>query len=490
MIVKFRSINWVYEWERSINFYHGHLIARLWNQHSLERWPTNFYWPKRRQYLLLNKRDTGFAYVDIKEVNRLSDNYLDKITKKDIAGRYVKQADTLVRSVIRFVSQHKKADLKKMDRKDFLKLFGDYFYYYFSLTGLVGEIRTVNWTGIEVLKSKIKRSFNNDRQLQKAVNILTATPRESFLNKSEKDFVKTLEKIKNNPNQSQKLTTDYWMKYRWFPCGFKDEAPLTYLETKKKITKGLREYKQLCKKIKQDEKFRANLKKQRTALLKKIKPDLGTKRIIDFLSQSTYYKDFTRFMINRWGHYEMIPVMKEAAKRLGISYKQLGYLSFEEIADGLRGEAVPRTEIRKRQLAWACVVINDRFRVLSGSQAVKLIGTFDKATTRIKELSGATANPGKASGEVVIVRNLRDARKAKTQGKIFVTTMTTPELMPYLRNVKAIITDEGGITCHAAIVSRELGIPCVIGTAQGTRVLKNGDRVEVNATDGVVKKIK
>jgi pyruvate,water dikinase len=68
--------------------------------------------------------------------------------------------------------------------------------------------------------------------------------------------------------------------------------------------------------------------------------------------------------------------------------------------------------------------------------------------------------------------------------------MTSPDYMLAARKAAAIITDEGGITCHAAIIARELGIPCIIGTKIGTKVLHDGDLVEVNANHGWVKKIK
>ncbi len=74
-------------------------------------------------------------------------------------------------------------------------------------------------------------------------------------------------------------------------------------------------------------------------------------------------------------------------------------------------------------------------------------------------------------------------------GEILVTQMTDPDCIVAIRKARAIITDEGGITCHAAIVSRELRIPCVVGTKIATKVLKDGDRVEVDATKGVIKKL-
>ena len=71
--------------------------------------------------------------------------------------------------------------------------------------------------------------------------------------------------------------------------------------------------------------------------------------------------------------------------------------------------------------------------------------------------------------------------------KILVTIQLTPHFFPYLEDIKAIITDEGGITCHAAIIARELGKPCIIGTGNATKILKGEDLVEVNFNRGVVK---
>lgn len=73
------------------------------------------------------------------------------------------------------------------------------------------------------------------------------------------------------------------------------------------------------------------------------------------------------------------------------------------------------------------------------------------------------------------------------EGEILVTGMTRPEYVPLMKKAAAIVTDEGGITCHAAIVSRELKKPCIIGTKIATQVLNDGDLVEVDAERGVVR---
>ncbi len=76
------------------------------------------------------------------------------------------------------------------------------------------------------------------------------------------------------------------------------------------------------------------------------------------------------------------------------------------------------------------------------------------------------------------------------KGDILVCSMTIVEATPYLKRCKAIVTDEGGITCHAAVISRELKIPCIVGTKIATKVLKDGDLVKVDADKGIVKILK
>lgn len=113
-------------------------------------------------------------------------------------------------------------------------------------------------------------------------------------------------------------------------------------------------------------------------------------------------------------------------------------------------------------------------------------------STRTNEqgLRGSTAFKGKiVIGRVKIVLNSFEADSLK-KGSILVTPMTSPEYLPAMKTAKAIVTDEGGITCHAAITARELKKPCVIGTKIATKVLKDGDLVEVDANAGIVKLIK
>ncbi|RMF90657.1 MAG: phosphoenolpyruvate synthase [Methanobacteriota archaeon] len=100
-------------------------------------------------------------------------------------------------------------------------------------------------------------------------------------------------------------------------------------------------------------------------------------------------------------------------------------------------------------------------------------------------VKGLGASPGTASGPVKILQNVEELDKVK-EGDVLVTTMTNPDMVPAMKRAVAIVTEEGGMTCHAAIVSRELGIPSIVGTGNATQVLKDGMVITVDGSRGVV----
>jgi pyruvate,water dikinase len=100
-------------------------------------------------------------------------------------------------------------------------------------------------------------------------------------------------------------------------------------------------------------------------------------------------------------------------------------------------------------------------------------------------LKGNGVSPGQASGKVKVILNAKDISNFQ-KGQILVTEMTTPDWVPAMKIAAAVITNLGGKTCHAAIVSRELGVPCIVGTGNATKVLKDGDVVTVDGQRGLV----
>lgn len=123
----------------------------------------------------------------------------------------------------------------------------------------------------------------------------------------------------------------------------------------------------------------------------------------------------------------------------------------------------------------------------AGKKLLEKIGKSDGFAGQ--NIKGQIAFRGVVKGRVCIIIKSEDFIKFR-EGDIIVTSMTRPEFVPIMQKAIAFVTDEGGITCHAAIVAREMKKPCVIGTKTATRILKDGDIIEVDANNGVVKIIK
>ena len=166
----------------------------------------------------------------------------------------------------------------------------------------------------------------------------------------------------------------------------------------------------------------------------------------------------------------------------------------EEIAAALQGNALSNKRF-ERQKGFGVVVIDNEIEELSAQEAQRLSDQLKSENiASAKEIKGTIAMKGNVTGRVTVIPSLYgDMRKmsvlidAMPKGSILVATTTSPELMIAVRKAAAIVTDQGGLGSHAAIVSRELGIPCIVGTRVATEVFKNGDFVEVNADKGVVR---
>ncbi len=133
------------------------------------------------------------------------------------------------------------------------------------------------------------------------------------------------------------------------------------------------------------------------------------------------------------------------------------------------------------------LVYGERYKDFLEKNNIKLVEP--KTETNTSVLRGVAASGGVVSGTVKIMLTFKDMNKVN-EGDILVAPMTRPDFLPAMKKAAAFVTDEGGITCHAAIVSREMKKPCIIGAKIATKILKDGDLVEVDAENGVVTVIK
>lgn len=212
---------------------------------------------------------------------------------------------------------------------------------------------------------------------------------------------------------------------------------------------------------------------------------VSTAQKVMFLKQyrkEIMYKSYAAFSV----------ILREISRRYHYAFTELQYCLPQEIRALLGGQRIDRSELRKRRTGFfvhACVRGEDSF--MYGQSARKFIHEnlhHEAIQHNVKELSGMPAFLGVARGRVKIINTVADMKKMK-QGDILVSIATSPTILPAMAKAAAFVTDTGGITCHAAIVARELKTPCVIGTKIATKVLKDGDRVEVDAMRGLVKKI-
>ncbi len=119
-----------------------------------------------------------------------------------------------------------------------------------------------------------------------------------------------------------------------------------------------------------------------------------------------------------------------------------------------------------------------------GSKGVKAMEKKDVSEAKILA-KGLGASPGVGMGPVKLIKSSKEI-KNMTRGEVLVTDMTTPDFVPAMKKASAIVTNTGGMTSHAAIVSRELGVPCVVGTQNATEVLKDGMEISVDGSHGII----
>jgi phosphoenolpyruvate synthase/pyruvate phosphate dikinase len=389
-----------------------------------------------------------------------------------------------------------KKDFTKYDNKQLAD-----FYDKFRKLRNAGHIRRgIMWimeTGEEVFSKHITKYLTDEIKKQKldlipdVVFAVLSTPlKRNYPAKEKEEFVKTAIELKKLSKVTDKIIKEklkeHMEKYRWLPYGlggpaWDDEYFINKI--KEEIKKETLE--EELKTIKQEI---PKIKEQKQEILEKLKIDLQHKELIRLAEDSIYIKAFTKDVMF-FGYYAIESLLKEIARRLGINLRLIRRMLPWEIGEALKGKGVDKKELEERWKYSFQHVKDRKTTVYTGKEARKFVEKLnikrEEEITSVKELKGTCARPGQAKGKVKIINGAKDLEKMN-QGDILVSRMTEPEIIVAMKKASAIITDMGGITCHAAIVSRELGIPCVIGTRIATILLKDNDLVKVNADKGTV----
>ncbi|KKU48044.1 MAG: Phosphoenolpyruvate synthase/pyruvate phosphate dikinase [Parcubacteria group bacterium GW2011_GWA2_46_9] len=343
--------------------------------------------------------------------------------------------------------------------------------------------------GTDMLIAKMLRAelggTDKESDFTKIFSTVTAPAHQSFINKAEMELLKIAIKL---PSSSKQLAK-YQQRYFWLHNNYFRAQELSKKFFQREIERWQNSGANLLAKYKQLRDMPANNVRKKIQLLKKHKLSRHLRTLLKISEDFTWWQDERKrstFLNIHLGS----KILGEMARRRKYNPELMKYLMpFEIKLMFLKGS--PSVEdLRKRQRGCVMVVWRGGYCVAIGRDIDRLRHLMFTAKTRdaVRDVRGLSASVGKAVGRVKIVGSVKEINKVN-KGDILVAVMTRPDYIIGIKKAAAIVTNEGGITCHAAIVSRELGIPCIIGTKIATEVFKDGDLVEVNANHGVVKKI-
>ena len=231
-------------------------------------------------------------------------------------------------------------------------------------------------------------------------------------------------------------------------------------------------------------------RRERELIRSRFRFDEADLRLFSFCERLMVFIDHRKEVMMK-GFFYIFTILHSLCDDAGIDFDTLQSFTSDEIESWLKGEFELSKDIIKERSGGVLVLYQGRISALFTGEKARVV--FQKYLDSPKDstdgpLIGTVASHGKEkvyTGRVKIVKD--PARDGFAVGEILVASMTRIEFVPLMKRALVIITDEGGIACHAAIVSRELGVPCIIGTKIATQVLHDGDLVEVDADHGVVR---
>jgi len=293
---------------------------------------------------------------------------------------------------------------------------------------------------------------------------------------------------KNQKNVEERIKK-HIAKFSWAYYGYIGPI-LNAGHVKKELKRLFKEIKKTEKELKQLPHEKRQIKKKRLEMERKLKLTTAERKLFEGMREVMIMKAARRDALS-YSFYAMQGALQELARRSGVSINHIQNVAPWEPSLLLQGNSDLKKELPKRSKICILDGTTVKLRVLSGVKAKQFLKQNYKSEVvkNSKELKGQVACVGMARGKVKIVNTPSDMVKMK-QGDILVSIATTPDIVSAMRKAGAIVTNTGGITSHAAIVSRELNVPCVIGTKFATQVFKDGDMVDVDANKGIVRRIK
>ncbi|MFH1276664.1 MAG: PEP-utilizing enzyme [Candidatus Woesearchaeota archaeon] len=425
---------------------------------------------------LYEKSVSGETYLEQNELNKVMKR-VKKHSLKDFEfslDRCKEQGDKLLRLSLNL-------NKKNFDNWNLGKLrdeFSSYFWEYINMQSFLVTLNLIDWDLTKRVQNILK-GFANVNDL--FFNL--STPNKNHFNSLEqKDFLQIVLRIKQNnfdlnnlPSMVLLSLKNHSLKYGWINCRHFLEEPwgIDYFISRAKNVLA----EDIHGKIEHLYKQLENENKKAEEIVKNLCLSKEESYCIDLFRESIYLRNHRKDLLTLSGFY-VRPLLKEIAKRVGMEYFRLIYLTHEEIVQMLN----LHINIEERSSGYTIEMINGKISIYNKELHE------DKTQIELNFFKGDIANKGKVIGKVKIINHKKDLSKVK-KGDIIVAGMTTPDHLIAMEQAAGFITDTGGVTCHAAIIAREMNKPCITGTKIATRVLKDNDLVELDADNGIVKKL-
>ncbi|MFA6254759.1 MAG: PEP-utilizing enzyme [Patescibacteria group bacterium] len=357
-------------------------------------------------------------------------------------------------------------------------------YINFWVLGLLPEV--ANWGGEITLKEKLEKLVPA-KDFIYIYERLSAPINLSFYQQAELDLLK-LKKFSKKPKLFKQKLANHQKKYFWILNSYHHTRILA--ENYFRMELANYSLKKAQTKIKELENHSKRVKKEKDQIIKKyhLKPEI--RKIADRLAFCIWWQDLRKYYIFLANHYIDL-FIKEFCRRYNLDFSSLHYYSGFEILKLAKDQKI----IFKKEIAsrYKNLVVfysekKNKLEYISGPLAKKISSRYTavKVDKTTKKFKGLVVSRGKiVRAKVRILTSVANFGQMK-KGEVLVAAMTSPDYIVAIKKASAIVTDEGGMTSHAAIVSRELKIPCIVNTKIATKVLHDGDLVEVNTNQGVV----
>jgi len=340
-----------------------------------------------------------------------------------------------------------------------------------------------NW-----LEELINQKVVDEKKKKHYFFVLTFPKRHTFLEESKKDFADLIRFIKSKGIEDFQKDEDilkrirkYTDRYKWlgYDTGIGYDIPLEDTVLRIKDSLG-RDYKESSFE-------KGDIKQECEDIMDELGFTDDEKKRVELIDELIFMRNY-RSESNSMAGLNVKPLLEEIAARLRVKYEDIINLTLDEIEESMKKGSVDIEVIKKRKEKFGLLMWDGKISIYSGED-VRKIEEDVVVEKDITEFRGLIANGGSVRSRVKILTTLKDMDKVEP-GDIIVSKLTTPDFMVAIERCIGIITDAGGISSHAAIVARELGKPCVTGTKIATKVLHDGDIVDLDADNGIVRIIK